>query len=323
MIAQNFEYTVATSLAEAVNLLQKHGGRAKILAGGHSLIPMMKLRLATPEALIDIGRIPELSYVRQDGDMVRIGALATHHVVETSDVVMRHCQALADGAGLIGDIQVRNKGTIGGSIAHADPAADYPASILAFDATIVTLGPKGERLIPASKFFVDMLTTALEANEIVREIQIPVQSGKTGSAYLKMAQKASGHRHYGCREPCVSGNGNRKGFEGTKTDNRPSKESLREGFVRRDCAGRYPRIRRLSAGSRTDFCAPGRRSGNRARITNADRGAVRVRRNFIRSGLGFSNRCESNCRMPSRLRKAGKDRGGNIRDADEDRSRCH
>ena len=145
-----------------------------------------------PEALIDIGRIPELSYVRQDGDMVRIGALATHHVVETSDVVMRHCQALADGAGLIGDIQVRNKGTIGGSIAHADPAADYPASILAFDATIVTLGPKGERLIPASKFFVDMLTTALEANEIVREIQIPVQSGKTGSAYLKMAQKASG-----------------------------------------------------------------------------------------------------------------------------------
>ena len=192
MIAQNFEYTVATSLAEAVNLLQKHGGRAKILAGGHSLIPMMKLRLATPEALIDIGRIPELSYVRQDGDMVRIGALATHHVVEISDVVMRYCQALADGAGLIGDIQVRNKGTIGGSIAHADPAADYPASILAFDATIVTLGPKGERLIPASKFFVDMLTTALEANEIVREIQIPVQSGKTGSAYLKMAQKASG-----------------------------------------------------------------------------------------------------------------------------------
>ncbi|HYR89792.1 MAG TPA: xanthine dehydrogenase family protein subunit M [Terriglobia bacterium] len=192
MIAQNFEYTVATSLGEAVNLLQKHGGRAKILAGGHSLIPMMKLRLAAPETLIDIGRIPELSYVRRDGEAIHIGALATHHVIETSDVVSRHCLALADAAGLIGDIQVRNKGTIGGSIAHADPAADYPASILAFDATIVTLGPKGERLIPASKFFVDMLTTALEPNEIVREIQIPLRSGKIGSAYLKMAQKASG-----------------------------------------------------------------------------------------------------------------------------------
>ena len=192
MIAQNFEYIVPTSLGDAVNLLQEHGGRAKIVAGGHSLIPMMKLRLAAPEFLIDIGRIPELSYIKNDGTRVRIGALTTHHLIETSDVVLRQLPALADAAGLIGDIQVRNKGTIGGSIAHADPAADYPASILAFDATIVTLGPKGERLIPASKFFVDMMSTALEANEIIREIQLPVRSGKVGSAYLKMAQKASG-----------------------------------------------------------------------------------------------------------------------------------
>lgn len=192
MIAQNFEYVVPTSLGEAVNLLQKHGGRAKILAGGHSLIPMMKLRLAAPEFLIDIGRIPELSYVKEEGGKVRIGALTTHYTIETSDVIKRSLPALADAAGFIGDVQVRNKGTIGGSIAHADPAADYPASILAFDATIVTLGPKGERQIPASKFFVDMMTTALEQNEIVREIQIPVKPGKTASAYLKMAQKASG-----------------------------------------------------------------------------------------------------------------------------------
>src|SRR5882672_3416887 len=175
MIAQNFEYVVPTSLGEAVNLLQKHSGRAKILAGGHSLIPMMKLRLAAPEFLIDIGRIPELSYVREEGGKLRIGALASHYVVETSDVVARYCQALGEAAGLIGDVQVRNKGTIGGSIAHADPAADYPASIVAFDATIVTLGPKGERLIPASKFFVEILTTALDPNELVREIQIPVR----------------------------------------------------------------------------------------------------------------------------------------------------
>jgi carbon-monoxide dehydrogenase medium subunit len=192
MIAHKFEYAVATSLGDAVNLLEKHGDRAKILAGGHSLIPMMKLRLAAPEVLIDIGRIPELAYIREDDGRIRIGALTTHQAVETSDVLNRRCRALAEAAGLIGDIQVRNKGTIGGSIAHADPAADYPASLLAFDATIVTLGVKGERQIPASKFFVDMLTTALEANEIVREIQIPVRAGKTGSAYLKMAQKASG-----------------------------------------------------------------------------------------------------------------------------------
>ena len=192
MIAQKFEYVVPTSLGDAVNLLQKHAGHAKILAGGHSLIPMMKLRLAAPELLIDIGRIPELTYVKEESGKIRIGALTTHQVIESSDVIKRRLTALADAAGLIGDIQVRNKGTIGGSIVHADPAADYPAAILAFDATIVTLGPQGERLIPASRFFVDMMTTALEQNEIVREIQIAVKAGKTGSAYLKMAQKASG-----------------------------------------------------------------------------------------------------------------------------------
>jgi len=192
MIAQKFEYIVPTSLGDAVNLLQKHAGHAKILAGGHSLIPMMKLRLAAPELLIDIGRIPELTYVKEESGKIRIGALTTHQVIESSDVIKRRLTALADAAGLIGDIQVRNKGTIGGSIVHADPAADYPAAILASDATIVTLGPQGERLIPASRFFVDMMTTALEQNEIVREIQIPVKAGKTGSAYLKMAQKASG-----------------------------------------------------------------------------------------------------------------------------------
>jgi aerobic carbon-monoxide dehydrogenase medium subunit len=192
MIAQKFEYVVPTSLGDAVNLLQKHGHRAKILAGGHSLIPMMKLRLAAPELLIDIGRIPELSYIKEEGSKIRIGALTTHHLIQTSDSIVQRFSALADAAGLIGDIQVRNKGTIGGSIAHADPAADYPASILALDSTIVTLGPQGERQIPASRFFVDMMTTALEPNEIVREIQISAKSGKNGSAYLKMAQKASG-----------------------------------------------------------------------------------------------------------------------------------
>ena len=192
MIAQNFDYTVAASLSEAVGLLQKHGDRAKILAGGHSLIPMMKLRLASPELLIDIGQIPELSYIKEDGSSIQIGALTTHQVIESSGLVQRRCQALAEAASLIGDVQVRNKGTIGGSIAHADPAADYPAGIVAFDATIITLGPKGEREIPASRFFVDMMTTDLLPNEIVRAVRIPARGGRSGSAYLKMAQKASG-----------------------------------------------------------------------------------------------------------------------------------
>jgi len=179
-------------LGEAVSLLQKNAGRAKILAGGHSLIPMMKLRLAAPEMLIDIGRLKELAYVKEDSGQLRIGALTTHYMIETSDVIRKRLAALSEAAGFIGDVQVRNKGTIGGSIAHADPAADYPASLLAYDATVVTLGPKGERQVPAAKFFVDMMTTALEENEVVREVQIPLKMGRIGSAYLKMAQKASG-----------------------------------------------------------------------------------------------------------------------------------
>ena len=192
MIAQNFEYKLATSLGEAVSLLQKHGDRAKLLAGGHSLIPMMKLRLAAPEMLIDIGRLSELSYVNEENGALRIGALTTHQAISTSDAVQRSCQALSEAAADIGDVQVRNKGTIGGSVAHADPAADYPATLLAFDASIVVIGPQGERTIPVSQFFVDMLTTALQPGEIVREVRIPSQSGRTGSAYLKMAQQASG-----------------------------------------------------------------------------------------------------------------------------------
>ena len=192
MIAQDFDYIVPNSLSEAVNLLQKRGAGAKILAGGHSLIPMMKLRLATPERLIDIGHIPELSYIRDDDELLRIGALTTNHAIESSELLQRRCTTLAEAASTIGDVQVRNKGTIGGSLAHGDPAADYPAGILALDATIVAFGPNGERKIPASEFFVDMLTTALEPNELVREIQIPAKKGRTGSAYLKMAQNASG-----------------------------------------------------------------------------------------------------------------------------------
>src|SRR5437870_5611944 len=152
MIAHNFEYIVPTSLGDAVNLLQKHAGRAKVLAGGHSLIPMMKLRLAGPEFLIDIGRIPEMAYVKEESGRIRIGALTTHHTIQTSDVVQRRLRALADAAALNRDVQMRNKGTIRGSIAHSDPAGHYPASILALDATVDTLGPHRVGRFPTSKF---------------------------------------------------------------------------------------------------------------------------------------------------------------------------
>ena len=162
MIPENFEYLTPASLSEAVGLLEEHGDSAKVLAGGHSLIPMMKLRLAAPTRLIDIGKISELVFINEDDSTLRIGTLTTHHAIANSDVVRNHCQALAEAAGQIGDIQVRNKGTIGGSLAHADPAADYPAAILSSDAAIVAAGPQGDREISATDFFVDMLTTALE-----------------------------------------------------------------------------------------------------------------------------------------------------------------
>jgi carbon-monoxide dehydrogenase medium subunit len=192
MIPENFEYLTPASLSEAVGLLEEHGDSAKVLAGGHSLIPMMKLRLAAPTRLIDIGKISELVFINEDDSTLRIGTLTTHHAIANSDVVRNHCQALAEAAGQIGDIQVRNKGTIGGSLAHADPAADYPAAILSSDAAIVAAGPQGDREISATDFFVDMLTTALEPGEIIREIRIPIPHGSNGSAYVKMAQMASG-----------------------------------------------------------------------------------------------------------------------------------
>lgn len=192
MIPENFEYCTPVSLSEAIGLLEKHGDEAKVLAGGHSLIPMMKLRLASPAAVIDIGRIPELSYINEHDGHIRIGSLTTHQAIANAYSVQTKSRALAEAAEQIGDIQVRNKGTIGGSLAHADPAADYPAAILASGATIVAAGPKGDREIAATDFFVDMLTTALEQSEIIREIRIPVSKNVGGSAYVKLEQMASG-----------------------------------------------------------------------------------------------------------------------------------
>ena len=190
MIPQNFEYSAPANLQEALGLLR--GENVKVLAGGMSLIPLMKLRLAAPEQLVDLGRIPDLNTIREDKGTLRVGATTTHYQVESSALVRSRCPLLAEAAAHIGDIQVRNMGTIGGSIAHADPAADYPASLLALEAKVVLMSAKSQREIPIDRFFVDTFTTALQPGEIIREVVVPVEDQSTGTSYQKMVQPASG-----------------------------------------------------------------------------------------------------------------------------------
>jgi len=190
MIPQNFEYSAPANLQEALGLLS--GENVKVLAGGMSLIPLMKLRLAAPEQLVDLGRIPDLNTIREDKGTLRVGATTTHYQVESSALVRSRCPLLAEAAAHIGDIQVRNMGTIGGSIAHADPAADYPASLLALEAKVVLMSAKSQREIPIDRFFVDTFTTALQPGEIIREVVVPVEDQSTGTSYQKMVQPASG-----------------------------------------------------------------------------------------------------------------------------------
>jgi carbon-monoxide dehydrogenase medium subunit len=192
MIPSSFDYIAAKSLDEAISLLAKHKDDAKILAGGHSLLPAMKLRLMQPKVLIDLGRIRDLSYIKEEGGQTRIGAMTTHFQIEISDVLRRSCPLLPETATHLGDMQVRNKGTIGGSLAHSDPAADWPAAILALDAEIVATSAKGDRVIKATDFFVEMLTTSLQPGEILREIRIPAGKGKIAQAYVKVRHPASG-----------------------------------------------------------------------------------------------------------------------------------
>lgn len=193
MIPAAFEYHSPKNLDEALRLLARHGDEAKVLAGGHSLLPLMKLRLATPRFVIDLGRIRGMSYVRETDGQILIGALTTHAEVAASDVLRRKCPVLAETAAEIGDVQIRNRGTLGGSLAHADPAADYPATILALDAEIRAASSSGERTIPARDFFVDMLSTQLRPGELLTEVRIAAFGKRTGAAYVKMPQPASGY----------------------------------------------------------------------------------------------------------------------------------
>ena len=191
MVSSAFEYFAPTTLAEAQSLLTRHGDDAKIVAGGHSLIPMMKLRLAQPKYLIDLGRVSDLSYIREQDGGLAIGAMTTYYQIESSTLVRDRYPALADAASLVADVQVRNKGTIGGSLAHADPAADLPAVVLALEGQISSGSSSGQRIIGAGEFFVELFGTALNANEILTEVRIPSLPSGTGSSYRKFANKAS------------------------------------------------------------------------------------------------------------------------------------
>ena len=189
MIPATFDYTEADSADAAIAALAQHGDEAKLLAGGHSLIPLMRFRLATPSVLIDISRITDLSYVRDGGDHLAIGALTRHRAVETDPLVRSNAPLLAHVAGQVGDPQVRHRGTLGGSLAHGDPASDLPAALLALGGSVVAKGPNGERVIPATELFTGFLETALAPDELLTEVRVPKQ-GAAGWSFQKFNRRA-------------------------------------------------------------------------------------------------------------------------------------
>lgn len=204
MIPAAFEYVRADSADAAVALLAEHGDEAKLLAGGMSLLPLMKLRLAVPSVLVDVGRLTELSYVRDDGDSISVGALTRHRDLETSTVLRDGCGMLRAVAAEVGDNQVRHRGTIGGSVAHGDPASDLPAALLALEATFVARGPAGDREIPADAFFAGFLETALGPDELLTEIRVP-NTGANGFSYQKFNRRAQDYAIVGALAVRVDG----------------------------------------------------------------------------------------------------------------------
>jgi aerobic carbon-monoxide dehydrogenase medium subunit len=190
VIPPAFDYVRAGSIDEAVALLAEHGDDAKLIAGGHSLLPMMKLRLAFPTVLIDIRQLPDASYIRVEGDQVAIGALTRHCDLVSSDVLRAEAPLIGHVASTVGDPQIRNRGTIGGSVSHADPAADLPAAVLASDATLVLQGPGGRREVPATEFFQGYFDTAMNDDEIMVELRLP-RTGPNGWHYEKFTRRAN------------------------------------------------------------------------------------------------------------------------------------
>ena len=217
MYAAEFDYVRASSIEEAISL-KGANDESSVLAGGHSLIPAMKLRLSTPQKIIDISGLDQLKNISSLENYISIGALCTHKQCAESDVIKNNCPALSDAASVIGDPHVRNKGTIGGALAHSDPQADYPGAILALNATMVAKGPSGERTIAADDYFTGLWETALGEGELLTEIRIPVNSMNANSCYVKFPQPASRYPYVGCGVALNSSGGScsdiRVGFSG-------------------------------------------------------------------------------------------------------------
>ena len=207
MIPAAFDYVRAGSASEAIALLGEHGDEAKLLAGGHSLLPMMKLRLAVPSVVVDIGRVTDLSYINDGGDHIAIGALTRHRALETSDLLAAECPLLGHVAGEVGDPQVRHRGTIGGSLAHSDPASDLPAAVLALGGTLMAQGPGGSREIAAGDFFTGYFESALADDEMLTEIRVPKAPG-AGWNYQKFNRRAQDWAIVGAAAVTVNGGTN-------------------------------------------------------------------------------------------------------------------
>jgi len=217
MYAAEFDYVRASSIDEAISIKGENDD-SSFLAGGHSLIPAMKLRLSTPQKLIDISGLDQLKNISKNGSYISIGALCTHKQCAESEIILSGCPALSDAASVIGDPHVRNKGTIGGALAHSDPQADYPGAVLALNATFILKGTSGERKIEAVDYFTGLWETALGENEILTEVRIPVDSANANSCYLKFPQPASRYPYVGCAVAMENSGGNcsevRVGFSG-------------------------------------------------------------------------------------------------------------
>jgi carbon-monoxide dehydrogenase medium subunit len=234
MIPQSFEYFCPQSVSEAIALLQEHGDGAKILSGGQSLIPMMKIRLARPEFIIDINRLADLHYIKEEGGFLKIGGLTREADLETSSLIRSKYLIILDTAASIADPQVRNLATVGGNLAHGDPANDHPATMLALEAEIVAVGQRGERVIPIKNFFLSVFTTALEHGEILTEIRIPIPPSGSGGAYFKLERKVGDFATVGvAAQVTVDGAGvcRRAGIGLTNVGATPIKATRAEGFL--------------------------------------------------------------------------------------------
>jgi carbon-monoxide dehydrogenase medium subunit len=234
MIPQSFEYFRPETVSEAIALLHEHGDGAKILSGGQSLIPMMKVRLARPEYLIDINRLADLQYIKEEGGYLKIGGLTREADLESSSLLRSKYPIILDTAGMIADPQVRNLATIGGNLAHGDPANDHPATMLALGAEIIATGTGGERTIPITDFFLSVFTTALEHGEILTEIRIPIPPSGSGGAYFKLERKVGDFATVGvAAQVTLDGDGvcRRAGIGLTNVGATPIKAGRAEGFL--------------------------------------------------------------------------------------------